>query len=492
MTKKVVRYKLVRHKWPDEIKAERERRMKRAAIAAACVVFFFVGFTANEMLRRNHVSNDKTFAKLSEIYTIMSEQFYFGKDKENFKEALVNGAVEGMVNAGNDQHTMYLDTQQSSDFTSSMEGSFVGIGVQFYEEKDDVFTITRVMNDSPAEAVGIEKGDQIYKINDTVCEGMDSDEVKDLISGESGSKVKLELIRKGTHITKELERKSVSDSVYTEIQGDVAVLEISSFSETVGDDTGKQLEKIKKAGCSRLILDLRDNGGGYLNAAQQIASYLLPKDSVIFKEKTKDGKVEEFKTKEGIAQYSFDKILLLVNGSTASAAEVLTAALKENLDMVTIVGENTYGKGTVQYPLAFSDGSMLKYTMAEWITPKGNAINGVGIRPDVEIKLDAAYTTGAPKLEEKESYAPDSVNIAAKSVQTYLKFLGYPVDRSDEYFSVKSAEALKQYQREQGMKADGKITAEVIDRLLSSVSETWNADLERYDTQMKKAKELAK
>ena len=124
---------------------------------------------------------------------------------------------------------------------------------------------------------------------------------------------------------------------------------------------------------------------------------------MIFKEKNRDGSIDDYKTISKVKQYTFDKIILLVNEDTASAAEVLTAALKENLDNVTIVGTNTYGKGTVQYPLVFSDGSMLKYTTAEWISSKGKEINGVGIKPDVEVKLDPAFTTGAPKLKDGES-----------------------------------------------------------------------------------------
>lgn len=492
MEKKVVKYKLVRHRWPDEIQADRKRKMRKAMVVAICVVFFFGGFGINELLNKRNSINDETFTKFAEIYNIMSEQFYFGKDKENFNDALLNGAIEGMVNAGEDEHTMYLDAQQSNSFTSSMEGSFVGIGVQYYEEKEDVFRITRVLNDSPAEKAGLQKGDQIYRIGNTICKDMETDELRELILGEEGSKVEIEVLRDKKHLVYNLERQKVNDSVYHEIYDGYALLEISSFSETVGDSTGKALEKIKQANAKNLILDLRNNGGGYLQAAQQIASYLLGEDVVIFKEKNRDGSIDPYKTNAGLEHYTFDKIVLLVNEETASAAEVLTAALKENLDNVVIVGTNTYGKGTVQYPLVFSDGSMLKYTTAEWITSKGKEINGVGIKPDIEVNLDPAFTTGAPKLNDDESYAADSVNPGAHSVQVYLKFLGYDVDRSDAYFSKQSGEALKQFQKDEGMKADGIIDSEVIDVLISKIAEEWNTNLETNDLQMKKAIELVK
>ena len=490
MAKKIVRYKLVKHKWPDEIKAERQARLKKAGMVALGVLIFFSGVFTTKFLSKNELIEDETFSKLSQIYTVMKEQFYFGKDIDDFSEELLNGAIEGMVSAGEDKHTTYLDAQESSDFTSSMEGSFVGIGIQYYAQDEDTFLVSKVLNNSPAKEAGMLKGDQIYRIDDTICEDMDVDTVKELMVGESGTEVEVEIIREQEHIVMTIVRGTVNDSVYSEIDGDTALLEISSFSETGGDETGVQLADIAEAGCKNLILDLRDNGGGYLASAQQIATYLLGEDQLIFKEVYKSGEIEEVRTLNNLEHYTFDQIVILVNGNTASAAEVLTAALKEDLDNVTIVGETTYGKGTVQVPLTFSDGSMLKYTTAEWITPSEEKINGVGITPDIEVSLDTVYTTSAPQLEEDESYEVDTVSSAAKAVQTYLYFLGYDTDRQDEYFSYAGEAALKQYQEDQGMEVTGIINRSVVNALLSSVNSEWNANEDKYDTQMKKAKEL--
>ena len=169
---------------------------------------------------------------------------------------------------------------------------------------------------------------------------------------------------------------------------------------------------------------------------------------------------------------------------------MLTAALQEHLD-ATVVGVTTYGKGTVQVPLTFKDCTMFKYTTAEWLTPSGKKINKKGITPDVEVKLDDAFYTSAPIMEEDEVYKPDTVNKAALSVQTYLKFLGYPVDRCDEYFSVASSDALKQYQEDKGLEATGNIDAKTMSSLLSSCAVKWHTDEEKLDLQMNKAMELA-
>lgn len=488
--KKVVRYKLVRHKWPDEIEAEKKRRRKRIGIVAACILCFVGGFLLNVTIHQTSDTSSLEFQKFEEIYQIMKNNFYFGKDEDNFSETLLNGAINGMVEAGGDIHTTYLDNEQTQSFTSSIEGSFVGIGVRYYSVDDSTFLVDSVVKNSPAEEAGILAGDQLYAIDGTVCENMTTDDVQSLIVNSKSDTISIEIIREGKHQTVKVEKRTVQDSVFSEIKGDVAILELDSFAETSGEDIKSHLDSFQDAKCSSLIVDLRDNSGGYLKSVQQIASYLLPQDTVIFKEETKDGTQEDFKTLEGYKQYTFDKVVVLVNNNTASAAEVLTAALQEHLG-ATVVGVTTYGKGTVQVPLTFKDGTMFKYTTAEWLTPSGKKINEKGITPDVEVRLDDAFYTSAPIMEEDEVYKPDTVNKAALSVQTYLKFLGYPVNRCDEYFSVASSEALKQYQEDKGLEVTGNIDAKTMSSLLSSCAVKWHTDEETLDLQMNKAMELA-
>ena len=486
--KKVVRYKLVRHKWPDEIQAEKRRRQRRAGVIAICIVCFFGGFFLNSTLHKTSAVSSDEFQKLEEIYTLMSEKFYFGKDQKNLKQKLMDGAISGLVEAGGDIHTSYLDNEQTQNFTGSMEGSFVGIGIQFYSVDDSTFIIDEVLKNSPAEAAGFLMGDQIYAIDNTVCKKMTASDVKALITNSKSDEITLEIIRENKHKKIKVKKATVQDSVYSSVHGKTGILELDTFAETSGDEVKSHLQSLKKDGCENLILDLRNNTGGYLKSAQEIASYLLPKDTVIFREESKDGSKEDYKTISGYEQFTYKKIVIIVNGDTASAAEVLTAALKEHLG-ATVVGEKTYGKGTVQVPLTFKDGTMFKYTTAEWITPNGEKINEQGITPDVEVKLDEAFYTSAPILK-KEVYQPDTVSTAAKSAQVYLKFLGYAVDRTDEYFSYASSEALKQYQKDKGMKVTGNIDADTLTSLLSSCALKWHSEEAQQDTQMKKAVEL--
>lgn len=491
MAKKVVRYKLVRHKWPDEIEAEKKRRNRMILTVLACILFFSGGFLTSSLINGGTLASSKNedFSKLYEIYNAMNTNFYFGKDKENFSQTLINGAINGMVTAGEDKHTKYLDSEQSQSFTSSMEGSFVGIGVSYYEQSKGVFIISSVYQDSPAEAVGISEGDQIYAVNGELVSELSLNDVADKIKGAQGSTVKIEIIRENVHHTFDVERGQVLTSVHSSVNGDIGVIELSSFADTSGEEMGNHLKSLKGKGCTKLIIDLRDNSGGYVIAAQQIASYLLPDDVVIYQEKDKAGNVKEYKTIKDYPKYDFDQIVIVVNGETASASELLTAALKESGKAI-VVGEQTYGKGTVQVPVPFKDGSMFKYTVYEWLSGKGNSINEKGIAPDEIVSLDPAFSMGAPKLEDNEVYKADTVNIAAKSVQTYLKFLGYSVDRTDSYFSKASSLALAKYQSEKGLEATGTIDNKTINSLISSCSLKWAAEKESLDLQMKKAVEL--
>ncbi|MEG0468282.1 S41 family peptidase [Amedibacillus sp. YH-ame6] len=486
--KNVKRYKLVKHKWPDEIKAQRDRRIKIIAIVFFCIACFCAGFLVNNFTSTKVVSEDQTFAKLSTVYEIMKDKFYFGVDKKDFEETLIDGAISGMVNAGGDSHTSYMTPKTAKDFTSSMSGSYVGIGIQYYEVGSNTFLVDKVFKNSPAEEAGIVAGDIIYAVNGTLCENMDSDEVKEMISGKSGTKVKVEIIHNNEHVMKEVERREVSKTVTSSLQGDVAIIELSTFADTSGDEFGNHLKDLSKKAKS-LVIDLRNNGGGYLTAAQQIASYLLPENSVVFKEKQRNGDIDEYKVLEDTKRYAFEQIIVLVNEDTASASEVLAMALKENLN-AKVVGTKTYGKGTIQVPMPFKDSSQLKYTTAKWLSPNEKSVDKKGITPDVEVNLDPAITTSSPVLEKDEVFKADTVNIAAKSVQTYLKFLGYTVDRTDEYFSPASSNALKAFQKDNGLEVTGEINEKVISTLISQASLKWHSDAS-YDTQLAKAVELA-
>ena len=487
--KKVVRYQLVKHKWPDEVEAERTQRQQRNRVILVCILCFVAGLGVQHMMTYKPVTKDETFDKFSEVYDVMSSDFYFGANQKDFNEKLIKGAIDGMVYAGNDRHTMYMDAQESEDFTTSMEGSVVGIGVVMYSFGRDGCVIQDVIKDSPAEKAGLLPGDVIYAVNDKDVTKESVELISALVRGEEGTEVKLEIVRDHTHMVKTMTRQRVEGSVFSHVENGVAHIELRTFAQTSGSEFGRHLEDLKADHVHKIILDLRGNGGGYLQSALEIASYFIAPGEVVFKEDDGKGEQKEYKAMEGLPRYQFDTLVVLVDGNSASASETLTAALQEQAGAI-VVGTKTYGKGTIQTPMTFEDGSMLKYTVGEWVTPSGKKINKKGITPDVVVEQAAAYELQMPALKDAV-IKPDTVDYAAKAVQSYLSFLGYRVDREDEYFSFTSSAALAQYQKDQGLKPDGNIRAEVCSSLVRQVMRAMHEKPYTYDLQLKKAMEVA-
>lgn len=485
---KTIRVKLVRHVWPDEIAAKKKKQRQIMVSIMAGLLLFISGFALSSITNPSYANTSSSNSKFASVHEIMSNMWYFGKDIENLEDVLVDGAIQGMVNAGGDIHTQYMDVEYAKQFMTSLEGTFIGVGVSYRDVNGD-FIVERIYNNSPAQKYGMESGDILRKVDGKDLSGLTSDEVGTMVKGEVGTTVRLTIERKGKMIDLDIVREEVSSSVYGYVKDDTGILEISSFAEHSGSDVANYLEIFQQANVKYLIVDMRNNTGGYLTTTVDIGSLLMPKGSLVLQEETRDGAVKEYRTKESVVPYEYDKIAVLVNENTASASEVLTAALKENCD-ATVIGTLTYGKGTVQRSIPFKDGSIMKYTTAQWLTPIGNKINGIGITPDVIIELPLALSVGAPQLDKDETYSVDTVSEAAMVVQLYLDFLGYEIDRTDGYYSVESERIVKQFQSERDIEANGLIDDDLITRLLSESSNYWYTKRDALDTQMIKAMEV--
>lgn len=488
--KKVIRYHLERHKWPDEIQAEKEQRRKAVVIIFTCIACFLSGFLFHGIINRSSVSNNSQFAKLEQIYSLMEQQWYFGKEDKDLANTLMTNAINGMLENQWDPHTTYMSPQEYESFATSLQGNFVGIGIQYYALDEDTFMVERVFKGSGAEKGGMMRGDMIKAVDGVSVEGKDIDEIAAMIKGEINSSVKITVERENKDIDLTIQRSVVNDSVYGYVEEGIGILEINTFAETSGDEVGKYLADFKQKGVDKLIIDLRDNGGGYVTAAMQIASYLVPKNAIVYQEQDKNGEIQAHEAYDDYDRYTFSKMVILINEDTASASEVLTSCLKAHLKQAVTVGVTSYGKGTVQMPITFEDGSSFKYTIAEWLTPNGEHINGVGITPDYKAELDPAVTTGILNIPENTVYKADSVSPFAKPIQIYLKFLGYGADRADEYFSQQSSQALMKYQSDHQLKANGEINEETIKSLLSSCAKKWHQNRDTLDVQMNQALSL--
>lgn len=488
---KKVHITLKKHLWPDQVVQRRRKNRARLLVTTGLLLTFVFGWVVGSTFTPKAAPVDTSaFSKLEAIYQTMGNNWYFGKDTKDLNTKLIDDAINGMVDGGKDIHTSYMTSEEAKAFSESMNMGFVGIGVQYYDS-DGTYIVERVFRGSPAEKAGVMPGDIINKVDGVAMKGIGSDALASKVKGAAGTIVKVEFIREGQTITKDITRAPIKNTAYgTMLDKETALLELYTFGETSGSEVQGLMTDFKKAGAKRLIIDLRDNGGGYLSTLEYIGSLFVKSGGILIQQEFRDGKIEVAKS-SGNVMIDWTKIVILVNKNTASAAEVLTAALSENLgSKVSIVGTLTYGKGTVQTQRPFPDQSILKYTVAQWLTPKGEKINGVGITPNVVVELPRILEHGFVTLKEKETVTPDMVKPAIVSVQEALKFIGYTVDRIDGYYSPSTVQAFRAYQATYGTLVDGIVTPEWISKLHSDVARVWHDQKGTRDTQMTKALEI--
>lgn len=480
-----------RHKWPDEIEAEKKRTRKRFLIIFSCILCFVSGFALSTLSNSSvngitSSTNNSDSEKFNEIYDIMLNQWYFGKDIENLNEFLLDNAIGGLTSNDYDAHTNYLDADSASQFLQKLEGSMVGIGIQYSIIGEDAM-ISKVYLNSPAQKAGLKIGDVLKKISGISLEDKTLDEIADLAKGEEGSVATFIIERNGEELSFDITRETLTLTAYGYTRDNTGILELSSFSERSHEEVEAYFKQFQKENISNIVIDLRDNTGGYLNTVIKIASMLMDKGKVVIKEQERDGKIKESLTTGG-ERYDFNHIVLLVNENTASASEALAACLSEQID-AKIVGTKTYGKGTEQISKIFSDGTYLKYTIAEWLTPNENSINLKGITPDVEVKNDEALTTAF--IVEDTVNKVDSVGSNVKLAQIYLKFLGYTIDRTDGYFSTTTLNALKQFSSDYKLNVKEEINEELLNELYKKTTQEYLTNMNQYDIQLHKAIEVA-
>lgn len=304
----------------------------------------------------------------------------------------IDGAIAGYINALGDEYTEYIPADKMKEYTESVMGNFVGIGIYMVKNTDkDLVQVLSPIRESPAEKVGIKAGDLITKVDGVSYTADQMTEMANTIKGEEGSKVTLEILRGEETLTFEVIREKVNTNpVYSEkLENDIGYLEISSFDEGVTEDFKAKYLTLKEQGIKGLVIDLRDNGGGLVDEALKIVDYIVPKNQTTLITVDKDGKEEVTKSKED--KLIEEPVVVLVNASSASASEIMAGALKD-LGAAQIVGTKTYGKGVIQQLLTLSNGAGLKITVEEYYTPNKAKINKVGIIPDYEILLETSIT----------------------------------------------------------------------------------------------------
>lgn len=334
-------------------------------------------------------STSKKIAGNLEKYREIIDKYYLGEVDEN---KLEEGAIKGYIEGLGDPYTEYISKEDMEDYLNDTMGNFVGIGIYMVKNTAyDKIQVLSTIKDGPAEKAGIQAGDLIVSVDGITYTASDMTTAANNIKGEAGTKVNVEIQRENQIIKYELTREKVKvNPVEGKIlENNIGYIQFSSFDETTAEDFKNKFEELNKKGIKSLIIDLRNNGGGIVDQALEIADYITDKDSVLLYEVDKTNK-ETVKKAQNDPIINMP-IVILTNENTASASEILAGALKD-LGKAKTVGTTTYGKGVIQQILRLSDGSGLKITIEEYQTPNRNKINKVGIEPDEKVELPDTVT----------------------------------------------------------------------------------------------------
>ena len=367
----------------SQVLPRKRTRRKRLVQTVSVVLIFTVGFLSGNWVKNMSVEGlDVTL--LNKLKSRIDHNYYKAYNSEKVQDMTLAGMVAGL----NDTYSYYLPEVAQEDFDESVTGSYVGIGVTISpDEKDYSIKVVSPMDGSPAAKAGIQAGDKIIQINGEAYTYERIEDALKQMRGKAGEKVTLEIAREGTDdFTVEVEKAKIeTPSVDAKkIDDNIAYVRISRFDMTTYDDMLEALNEIGVAGTNGMIMDLRNNGGGVVDVAADIADSFLEEGNIVtLKCKNQPDKV--YSAKKGVLKVK-TPIVILVNGSSASASEILSAALQENGKAI-LVGEKTYGKGVVNQKFKLTDKTSVVLTVGEYFTPTGKNIHGVGIEPDVEVQM---------------------------------------------------------------------------------------------------------
>lgn len=365
-----------------------------------------VSFTKKETTNSSVPSELKEFV---DTYNDIVNNYY---DKVN-KEELIDAGIKGMINYLDDPYATYFDGTSSTNFNQTLEGNYEGVGIEVTLDNKKV-KITKVFADTPAKKAGIKVGDYITKVNGESVEGKSLSDVVSLIKNAKNKEVEITITRDNQEKTMKVTRTTVdmpytSSKVYEENGKKIGYLKIEMFSNNITKQVKKELESLKKKNIDKLVIDVRDNPGGYLTQVTEILSLFMTKKDVIYQLQTKNNKEKVYSTSSK-ATYSYP-VVVLINENSASASEILASAFKETYN-AEIIGVNSYGKGTVQKTGDLNNGDTIKYTVQKWLTPKGNWINEKGVTPTKEVKLE---------LKENEILTEDNDNQLKAAIELASK-----------------------------------------------------------------------
>jgi len=335
-------------------------------------------------------STTADFSLFWDVWAQVQEK-YVNRGQLDYQE-MVYGAIAGMLKSLGDPYTVFFTPVENKSFSQSLQGNFEGIGAEI-GIRNAVLTVISPLENSPAKKAGLQSGDKILKIDNKVTTDLTVEEAVNLIRGQKGTAVKLTIARDGwteakeITITRDVINVPVTKFEIKEANGKkIAHLSLYQFTENSGAEFAKMAQQVLTSGAQGLVLDLRDNPGGYLDSAVDIAGWFLPENALVVTEDYGNGQKNEHRS-SGINKFGSYPVVVLISGGSASASEILAGALRDDIPSVKLVGAKSFGKGSVQEFENLNGGTSLKITVAKWLTPAGHSIMDDGLEPDVKVDI---------------------------------------------------------------------------------------------------------
>ncbi len=448
-------------------------------MATAGLTVFALTFGEEKAVEVNSPER-REFEKLYTAYDEIQNNYFEDVDRN----VLINGAINGMVDSLEDPYSDYMNEEEASQFLEGISSSFQGIGAEV-QERGGYVTVVSPIKNSPAEKAGILPNDQIIAVDGESIQGFTTTEAVMLIRGEKGSEVTL-TIKRGEN-AEPIDIKIVRDeipieTVYAEMMDDkVAHIQVTSFSENTYQELLDAIDEMKSEGMEAIVMDVRQNPGGLLDVALDISNLFVEDGKPLFEVQAKGAEPEVYMSSPGTKVDV--PVTLLIDGGSASASEILAGAMNESGD-IQLVGEKTFGKGTVQTANDLKDGSNLKFTTAKWLTPNGTWIHEKGIKPDVEVAYPAYASL--PVLDTSIELKDGVISEQVKTAEQMLEALGYEVGDVDGVFEEQMTQAVESFQNENELE----VTGILVEDSTFAVMDALRKKIEKEDPQLQKAKKV--
>jgi len=427
------------------------------------------------------IDSPEHLSKVVQAFSLIKEHYLEDVDDEQ----LIEGAIQGMLESLDDPHSSYMDVEMMERFNEQIESSFEGIGAEV-SLVDGVVTIVAPIKESPAEKAGLRPNDQIIKIDRENIDGLDLNESVELIRGKKGTEVVLEILRPGvtdsfevTVVRDEIPIETVHSNIVENDGKKTGIIELTSFSDTTADDFIKALKDLENDAIDGLVIDVRGNPGGLLNAVEDILNEFVPNDLPYVQTEDQSGQKQPYYS--DITEKKSYPISVLIDSGSASASEILAIALKEI--GYEVIGEVSHGKGTVQQAVPLGDGTTIKLTFYKWLSPKGTWIHETGVEPTIEVEQPDYYYSH-PIQRDEPLTAGDSGE-AVENVQIMLSGLGYDIGEINGQFDQQTIEAVQLFQKTNDLKVSGEINEQTAELIETKIVEKIRAGED--DVQLEKA-----